>query len=132
MLIDIPGGRQNETFSPDPFLSGITASTGVKAQKEAGVIIGIHHFLLYEQESNRTGGTTVYSSNADDKTFHELYMWLWGDAINSGCMAVMCAMPRVNDTYSCENNELLSLKLKKHLGFPGFVHPDESAKFSTY
>jgi len=59
-------------------------------------------------------------------------MWPWGDAINVGCMAVMCAMPRVNDTHSCENNELLSGKLKEELGFPGFVYPDESAQFSSY
>jgi beta-glucosidase len=59
-------------------------------------------------------------------------MFPWGDAINAGAMAVMCAMPRVNDTHSCENNELLSGKLKEELGFPGFVYPDKSAQFSAY
>ena len=44
----------------------------------------------------------------------------------------MCAMPRVNDTHSCENNELLSGKLKEELHFPGFVYLDESAQFSSY
>lgn len=125
----------------------------------------MRHFLLYEQESNRTSGggggsgsaptgsmgnstgtdsngttstdsgdssSSVYSSNADDKTLHEVYMWPWADAIRAGAMAVMCAMPRVNDTHSCENNELLSGKLKAELGFPGFVYPDESAQFSSY
>ena len=74
----------------------------------------------------------VYSSNTNDKTLHEVYMWPWGDAINAGTMAVMCAMPRVNGTHSCENNELLSGKLKTQLGFPGFVYPDESAQFTSY
>ncbi|KAF4637604.1 hypothetical protein G7Y89_g477 [Cudoniella acicularis] len=130
------GGRQNEAFSPDPFLSGVAAAEGVKAQKEAGIITGVRHFLLYEQESNRTGGmgpsSSVYSSNVDDKTLHEVYMWPWGDAINGGAAAVMYAMPRVNDTHSCENNELLSGKLKEELGSPGFVCPGESAQFSSY
>lgn len=125
------GGRQNEAFSPDPFLAGISAAKGVAAQNGAGVIAGVRHFLLYEQESNRTG-STVYSSNADDKTLHEVYMWPWGDAIKSGALAVMCAMPRVNGTHSCGNNELLSGKLKMELGFPGFVYPDESAQFTSY
>lgn len=147
------GGRQNEAFSPDPYLSGISVSEGVLGQNGAGVIAGVRHFLLYEQESNRTAGgggggdgggnmsisarattssTSVYSSNADDKTLHEVYMWPWGDAIKSGAMAVMCAMPLVNGTHSCGNNELLSGKLKMELGFPGFVYPDESAQFTSY
>lgn len=135
------GGRQNEAFSPDPYLSGIAVAAGVAAQNEAGVIAGVRHFLLYEQETNRMsqggggpGGQSgsssdeSYSSNADDKTLHEVYMWPWGDAIQAGAMAVMCAMPRVNDTYSCSNNALLEGKLKTELGFPGFVYPDESAQ----
>jgi beta-glucosidase len=156
-LTHATGGRQNEAFSPDPYLAGIAAATGVEAQNGAGIIAGVRHFLLYEQESNRTSGggggggdgsgngtsggggggsssgsSSVYSSNADDKTLHEVYMWPWGDAINSGAMAVMCAMPLVNGTHSCENSELLSVKLKEELGFPGFVYPDESAQFTSF
>lgn len=59
-------------------------------------------------------------------------MWPWGDAINVKCMAVMCAMPRVNGTRSCESSDLLSGKLKEQLGFPGFVYPDEEAQFTSY
>lgn len=59
-------------------------------------------------------------------------MWPWGDAIKAGTVAVMCAMPLVNGTHSCENSELLSVKLKEELGFPGLVYPDESAQFTSY
>lgn len=147
------GGRQNEAYAPDPYLAGIAAAEGIKAQQEAGVISGVRHFLLYEQETNRQGSgigvgggggggfgtenTTVskrasssesYSSNADDKALHEVYMWPWADAIQAGAMAVMCAMTRVNDTYACSSNELLEGKLKTELGFPGFVWPDAGAQ----
>lgn len=143
------GGRQNEAFTPDPYLAGIAVAEGIKAQQDVGVISAIRHFLLYEQETNRqpsmgggfgfgTENTTVskrassedesYSSNVDDKTLHEVYMWPWADAIRAGAMAVMCAMNRVNDTYSCSNNELLEGKLKTDLGFPGFVLPDAGAQ----
>lgn len=50
---EIQGGRQNEAFSPDPYLSGIAVAAGVKGQQDAGVIAGVRHFLLYEQETNR-------------------------------------------------------------------------------
>lgn len=117
--------------------------------KAVGVVSAIRHFLLYEQETNRqpsmgggigfgTENTTVskrasssdvsYSSNLDEKTLHELYMWPWADAIQAGAMAVICAMNRVNDTYSCFSNELLEDKLKTELGFPGFVLPYAEAQ----
>lgn len=140
------GGRQNEAFTPDPYLAGIAVAEGVKAQQEVGVISAVRHFLLYEQETNRQGSRggfgvanatiskraltsdDAYSSNVDDKTLHELYMWPWADAIQAGAVAAMCAMTRVNDTYSCSSNELLEGKLKTELGFPGFVLPDAEAQ----
>ncbi|KAL5356299.1 putative beta-glucosidase D [Aspergillus floccosus] len=50
------GGRLVETFGPDPYLNGIATGLGVKAYKDAGVIAGAKHFILNEQETNRTGG----------------------------------------------------------------------------
>ncbi|RDW92678.1 hypothetical protein BP5796_02072 [Coleophoma crateriformis] len=140
------GGRSNEAFSPDPFLSGVAAAEAVSGQQSAGVVAGIRHFVLYEQESNRTGSnsggggmmkrdtssSTVYSSNTDDKTIRELYLAPWSAAIHAGAQAVMCAMNLVNGTHSCENNELLSARLKTDLGFAGFVYPDQEAQFTSY
>lgn len=47
-------------------------------------------------------------------------------------MGVMCAMNRVNDTMSCENNVLLSKYLKTAIGFPGLVTPDQGAQTTSY
>lgn len=35
------------------------------------------HFIAYEQETNRNpvGNVSSVSSNVDDKTLHELYLW---------------------------------------------------------
>jgi hypothetical protein len=33
----------------------------------------------------------VYSSNADKKTLHELYLWPWADAVSAGAVSTMCA-----------------------------------------
>ncbi|KAF1974577.1 glycoside hydrolase [Bimuria novae-zelandiae CBS 107.79] len=73
------GGRQAEAMSPDPYLSGLILGQAITDMNSAGVIAGGRHFLLNEQETNRTAGlggsTTIpYSSNADDKTVHELYL----------------------------------------------------------
>ncbi|KAH8647383.1 glycoside hydrolase family 3 protein [Xylariales sp. PMI_506] len=125
------GGRVPEGFAPDPYLNGIAMSKAVTGMNDAGVIAVGRHFLFNEQETNRSSSTR-YSSNADDKTVREVYMWPFADGVNAGMMAVMCAMNRVNDTLSCENSQLLSSYLKSDLGFPGLVMPDAGAQSTSY
>jgi len=49
----------------------------IKGIQDAGVIATEKHYILNEQEHNRenSGDIAAYSSNADDKTMHELYLW---------------------------------------------------------
>ncbi|PYH67878.1 putative beta-glucosidase D [Aspergillus vadensis CBS 113365] len=138
------GGRAGETFGPDPFLNAIVTAETVKAYTEEGVVSQAKHFLLNEQETNRTNNNIAgydsmsesekrkflgpYSANADDKTLYELYLWPFYDAVKSGLGSVMCAMNKVNGTNSCENYSLLMRHLKDELGFPGLVYPDVSAQ----
>ncbi|KAK1464807.1 hypothetical protein CMEL01_12162 [Colletotrichum melonis] len=131
------GGRTPETFGSDPYLTGIAMGKAISGMNSAGVIAGGRHFLLNEQETNRSSGisattTNVYSSNADDKTIHELYSWPFADGVQAGMMAVMCGMTRVNDTLSCENNALVSKLLKKEFGFLGLVFPDVNSQSTSY
>ena len=65
------GGRNWEGFSPDPYLSGGAVAETVGGNQDAGVIASVKHFILNEQEHFRGG----ISSNLDDKTMHELYLW---------------------------------------------------------
>ncbi|KAK8157856.1 putative beta-glucosidase D [Phyllosticta citrichinensis] len=48
------GGRNSESFGPDPYLNGIAFADNVKAFNDAGVISCSKHFLLSEQENYRT------------------------------------------------------------------------------
>ncbi|PYH60676.1 putative beta-glucosidase D [Aspergillus niger CBS 101883] len=136
------GGRNVEGFGPDPYLNGLASGLTAKGYIDAGVIPGAKHFLLYEQETNRTGGggggggggdsgSAPYSSNADDKTLHETYLWPFYDAVKHGLGAVMCAMTKVNGTLSCQNSDLLMKHLKTELGFPGLVWPDTNGQSSA-
>ncbi|KAK8208484.1 putative beta-glucosidase D [Phyllosticta capitalensis] len=131
------GGRQAEAFSPDPYLCGVALAKTISGMNRAGVIAGGRHYLLNEQETNRTTGTSdttsaVYSSNADEKTIHELYLWPFQDAVQAGMAAVMCAMSHVNNTGSCENSHIVSELLKEELGFPGMVFPDVNSQSTSY
>lgn len=103
----------------------------VEGMNSAGVVTVGRHLIMNEQETNRSS-STHYSSNADDKTMHELYLWPFADAVRAGMGAVMCAMNRVNGTLSCENSKLLNGLLKEELGFPGLVMPDVNSQSTSY
>ncbi|TEA11421.1 putative beta-glucosidase D [Colletotrichum sidae] len=69
-----------------------------------------------------------YTVSIGDKAFHETYLWPFYDTVHSGMGGAMCAMNKVNGTFSCENQDLLAKYLKVELGFPGIVHADVSAQ----
>ncbi|KAJ5672485.1 beta-glucosidase D [Penicillium longicatenatum] len=131
------GGRLVETMGSDPYLNGIATGLTAKGYKDVGIISGIKHFILNEQETNRTASMgqmgqessgAPYSSNVDSKTFHETYLWSFYDGVHSGLGGVMCAMTKVNGTLSCESSSLLLDTLKTELGFPGLVFPDTNGQ----
>jgi beta-glucosidase len=78
------GGRNWEGFSPDPVLTGVMMAETIKGMQDAGVIACAKHFIGNEQEHFRQSGeaqgygyniSQSLSSNIDDKTIHELYLW---------------------------------------------------------
>ncbi|KEY72807.1 hypothetical protein S7711_04398 [Stachybotrys chartarum IBT 7711] len=124
-------GRNWEGFSPDPYLSGVAFALSVSGLQDAGVQATAKHFLLNEQEILRNpvrqNGSILYesvSSNADDRTVHELYLWPYADATHAGVSAIMCSYNRLNGSYGCQNSKLLNGLLKEELGFQGFVMAD--------
>lgn len=66
-------GRLAESVSPEPYLSGIIEARTVLGFNAAGVVPVGRHFAADEQETNREVGG--YSSNLDEKTLLELYLW---------------------------------------------------------
>ena len=73
-----------EGFSPDPYLTGALIAPTIQGIQAAGVIACTKHYIGNEQEHFRSGPEADYwgfnitqsiSSNIDDKTMHELYLW---------------------------------------------------------
>lgn len=108
----------------------------IRGTQKAGVQTSSKHFIGNEQETQRSttviNGTKVdaISSNIDDRTLHELYLWPFADAVRAGTTSVMCSYNRLNQTYACENSQLLNDILKKELGFLGYVVSDWYATHS--
>ncbi|KAI1192612.1 glycosyl hydrolase family 3 N terminal domain-containing protein [Nemania serpens] len=123
---DPAGGRNFEAFGPDPYLAGVAVAQTVEGTQSAGVIASVKHFILNEQEHFRGS----ISSNIDDKTMHELYLWPFADAVRAGVGSVMCSYNKINNTYACENTYVLNQLLKNELGFQGFVVSDWGGQHS--
>lgn len=133
------GGRNWEGFSPDPVLTGVGMAQTVTGIQDAGVVACAKHFIGNEQEHFRQVGesqgrgfniTGTLSSNIDDKTMHELYLWPFADAVRAGVGSVMCSYNQINNSHACQNSKILNNLLKDELGFQGFVMSDWQAQHS--
>ncbi|KAJ7762672.1 glycoside hydrolase superfamily [Mycena metata] len=122
-------GRNWEGFGADPFLSGTATAATINGIQSNGVIATVKHFIGNEQEHLRGGSeaSQIYSSNIDDKTLHELYLWPFAEAVKAGVGAVMCSYNKINQTQACQNSKLINGALKEELGFMGFIMSDWAA-----
>ncbi|KAK8049213.1 glycosyl hydrolase family 3 N terminal domain-containing protein [Apiospora phragmitis] len=128
----VRGGRNWEGLSNDPYLAGAGMGAVVRGMQDAGVMANPKHWLLNEQEWRRNPGHLgeSLSSNVDDRTLHELYVFPFMDGLKEGAVSVMCSYQRVNNSYGCQNSKMLNGILKTELGFEGFVLSDWGAQHS--
>jgi beta-glucosidase len=100
---------------------------------QQSVIACVKHLIANEQETNRLPflgglipqlGIQSVSSNVDDRTMHELYLWPFYDALRAEPGAMMCSYNMINGSYGCQNSKLLNGLAKTELGFQGFIVSD--------
>lgn len=119
------GGRNWEGFSSDPYLAGVAAAETIKGIQSEGVMATVKRLVGNEQEHYRQPWEWALphalSSNIDDRTLHELYLWPFGDAVKAGVAAVMCSYQQLNNSYACQNSKLINGILKDEMGFQGYV-----------
>ncbi|KAE9402449.1 beta-D-xylosidase/beta-D-glucosidase [Gymnopus androsaceus JB14] len=124
-------GRAWEGTFADPYACGEASYQSTVGMLESGVATTAKHWIAYEQETFRNYYTIdtaseqlPISSNLDDKTMHELYMWPFAEAVRAGTSHVMCSYNRINNTHSCNNAKSLNNLLKTELNFQGSVMSD--------
>ncbi len=68
-------------------MNGIFFGETTAGAVAAGIVPAGKHFLLNEQETNRStqysGASISYSVDIDDKTLHETYLWPFYDGKNT-------------------------------------------------
>lgn len=120
------GGRNWEGLGADPYLAGAGMGLITRGIQDNGVIASAKHWLVNEQEWRRNPGELgeAVSSNVDDRTIHELYVFPFMESLKEGVGSVLCSYQRANNSYACQNSKLLNGILKTELGFEGFVISD--------
>ena len=122
-------GRNFESLSEDPLLSGTLGAAEIQGIQSQGPIAQVKHYAVYNVETNRN--TTADDDIIDPRTLHEIYLPAFYDAVTKGgAGSVMCSYSSPNGTYACENQPLLSI-LEQRWGFKGFVGSDYGAVHST-
>ncbi|KIY47524.1 beta-D-xylosidase/beta-D-glucosidase [Fistulina hepatica ATCC 64428] len=130
-------GRNWEGWFADAYATGVASYASIQGLQDAGVMATAKHFIAYEQETyrnqyNQTEWYSVFpaneqdsiSSNLDDKTTHEIYLWSFAEAVRAGAYHFMCSYNRINLTQSCNNAYTLNHLLKTELNFQGSVISD--------
>ncbi|OLE22741.1 MAG: glycosyl hydrolase [Actinobacteria bacterium 13_1_20CM_3_71_11] len=136
-LIEAPGvnitrvprnGRNFEYFGEDPYLAGQLSVAEVQAIQAQGILAEVKHYAANNQENQRK----TINEIIDERTLREIYLPAFEATVKQGDVAaVMCAYPKVNGAFGCENTHLLSDVLRKDWGFQGFVQSDYTATHST-
>ena len=123
-------GRSTESFGEDPYLAARLAAREVAAIQSEHVLVTMKHFAVYTQEQGRlgdspTGERLAVNQIVSERALREIYLPAFEAAVVEGhAGGVMCSFPRINGTYACENEELLTRILKREWGFDGAVAPD--------
>jgi len=110
-IIRVPqNGRAFENYSEDPYLTSRMAVANIQGIQSAGALANVKHFLANNQE---TGRTTI-NEIIPERTLREIYLPGFEASVKEGHVAsVMCAYPRINGAFACENKAYLHDILKQ-------------------
>ncbi|HEX4065316.1 MAG TPA: glycoside hydrolase family 3 C-terminal domain-containing protein [Acidobacteriaceae bacterium] len=128
-IIRVPqNGRTFESYSEDPYLDGRMAVATIEGIQSVGVLANVKHYIANNQEDGRHNIDEI----VDERALREIYMPGFKAAVQQGDVAsVMCAYPKVNGAFNCENKALLTGVLEDEWKFKGFVMSDWGAVHST-
>jgi beta-glucosidase len=121
-------GRTFEAYGEDPYLTGQIAVRVIEGIQSQHVIANVKHFDANNQETDRFKIDEIIG----ERPLHEIYLPAFHASVEQGQAAsVMCAYPRVNGAFNCQNDLLLNQILKGRWRFSGFVTSDFGATHST-
>ncbi|KAI0174970.1 glycoside hydrolase superfamily [Pestalotiopsis sp. NC0098] len=122
------GGRNFESFSEDPYLTGKLATAHVRGLQSRGVGATPKHFVANDQETKRF----KVSVEIDERILREVYLLPFQMVVhdaNAWCMVT--AYNRVNGVYCDANKKLLTDIARKEWRWDGVIMSDWGGTTST-
>ncbi|KAI8692458.1 Beta-glucosidase [Fusarium sp. Ph1] len=120
-------GRNFESFSEDPMLSGVIASAFTQGLQGQGISASPKHFLANEAENGRRWRDSVISERA----MREIYLEPFRIVVELGNpWCIMTAYNSVNGSFCSESEDLLSI-LRNEWCYAGVVISDWFGTYST-
>lgn len=121
------GGRHFESFSEDPWLTGVIGAAYVEGIQSCGVAATAKHYVCNDSETDRM----TIDARVDERTLREVYLAPFERVVtDAGAWLVMSSYNQVNgDTMSA--SPLLRSPLKDEWGFDGVVVSDWTAVRDT-
>lgn len=118
------GGRNYETFSEDPMLTGRMAAALIRGIQSEGVAACIKSFACNNQQRDQK----TASSEVDARALRELYLKVFGVAFEEGDpWAVMTSYNPINGEHPSDSRHWLETVLREEMGYRGFVVSDWNA-----
>ncbi len=112
-------GRTYEGFGEDPVLVSAMGVADIEGIQETGAMAMAKHFAVYNQETDRG----VLNDLVSQRALQELYLPPFRAAVSQAHVgSVMCAYPKLNGTFQCQDGSLLGLL--QQWGFDGFLRSD--------
>ncbi|HVO23214.1 MAG TPA: glycoside hydrolase family 3 C-terminal domain-containing protein [Candidatus Margulisiibacteriota bacterium] len=112
-------GRAQETYGEDQVHMGAMAAGFIRGVQQH-MIASAKHLALNSIEDTRMR----VNVSVDERTLREIYLPHFKRAVDAGVGSIMCAYPKVNGVYACQNTHLLHDILLGEWGFDGFVESD--------
>jgi beta-glucosidase len=121
------GGRGFESFSEDPYLSGILAGEYCNGVKDEDIVPTLKHFVCNDQEHERMAVDSILTERA----LREIYLMPFMIAVkNSNPGAIMTAYNKINGIHASENQRILNV-LRKDWKWSGLIMSDWSVNISS-
>jgi beta-glucosidase len=122
------GGRHFETYSEDPYLTGVIGTGYVQGVQLGGVGTTVKHFVANDSETERFSVNNVVSP----RTLRELYLAPFEAIVEHAApWGIMTAYNAVNGTTMTEHRHLVEDVLRGEWGFDGVNFSDWTAARST-